>query len=95
MLSRDVFAKQAFCALYTSRRKRLYLLGQRHTRECYVVAEDGADRAGIEKEIKSMPNYFADYDTTVTFISEEELKKNHAGIPHGGIIAPLISGKDM
>ena len=57
---------------------------QKHTRECYVVAEDGADKALIEKQIKEMPNYFADYDTTVTFISEEELKKNHAELPHGG-----------
>ena len=57
---------------------------QKHTRECYVVAEEGADKALIEKQIKEMPNYFADYDTTVTFISEEELKKNHAELPHGG-----------
>ena len=57
---------------------------QKHTRECYVVAEEGADRELIEKQIKEMPNYFADYDTTVTFISEEELKKNHAELPHGG-----------
>lgn len=59
---------------------------EKHTRECYVVAEDGADLARIEKEIKEMPNYFADYDTTVHFISEEELKKNHSGIPHGGMV---------
>ncbi len=59
---------------------------QKHLRECYVVAEDGADLARIENEIKTMPNYFADYDTTVTFISEEELKANHAGIPHGGMV---------
>ncbi len=59
---------------------------QKHTRECYVVAEDGADLTYIEKEIKTMPNYFADYDTTVHFISEEELKKNHSGIPHGGVV---------
>ncbi len=57
---------------------------QKHTRECYVVAEEGADLAAIETAIKTMPNYFADYDTTVTFISEEELKKNHSEIPHGG-----------
>ena len=57
---------------------------EKHTRECYVVAEAGADLARIEKEIKEMPNYFADYDTTVTFISPEELKKNHAALPHGG-----------
>ena len=57
-----------------------------HTRECYVVAEEGADKARIEKEIKEMPNYFADYDTTVNFITEEELKKNHSGLPHGGFV---------
>ncbi len=59
---------------------------QMHTRECYVVAEEGADKARIEKEIKEMPNYFADYDTTVNFITEEELKKNHSGLPHGGFV---------
>lgn len=59
---------------------------QKHTRECYVVVEDGADKKRIEKEIKEMPNYFADYDTTVNFISMEELKKNHNGIPHGGFV---------
>ena len=59
---------------------------QKHTRECYVVVEEGADKARIEKEIKEMPNYFADYDTTVNFISEEELKENHSGIPHGGFV---------
>ena len=57
---------------------------QKHTRECYVVAEDGADKALIEKQIKEMPNYFADYDTTVTFITEEEMKRDHQGLPHGG-----------
>ena len=59
---------------------------QKHTRECYVVVEDGADKARIENEIKTMQNYFADYDTTVYFISEEELKANHNGIPHGGMV---------
>ncbi|MBO4414655.1 MAG: diaminopimelate dehydrogenase [Lachnospiraceae bacterium] len=59
---------------------------QKHTRECYVVAEEGADLARIENEIKTMPNYFADYDTTVHFISEEELKANHSGLPHGGSV---------
>lgn len=59
---------------------------EKHTRECFVVAEDGADLAKIEEEIKTMPNYFSDYDTTVHFISEEELKKNHSGIPHGGFV---------
>ncbi len=59
---------------------------QKHTRECFVVAEEGADKAWIENEIKTMPNYFADYDTTVHFISEEELARDHAGIPHGGFV---------
>ncbi len=59
---------------------------QKHTRECYVVAEEGADLARIEQEIVTMPNYFADYDTTVHFISMEELKANHSGIPHGGFV---------
>ncbi len=57
---------------------------QKHTRECYVVAEEGADRALIEKQIKEMPNYFSDYDTTVTFITEEEMKRDHSELPHGG-----------
>ena len=57
---------------------------QKHTRECYVVAEEGADRDLIEKQIKEMPNYFADYDTAVTFITAEEMKQNHAELPHGG-----------
>lgn len=59
---------------------------QKHTRECFVVAHDGADTAKIEQEIKTMPNYFADYDTTVHFISEDEMKANHSGIPHGGFV---------
>ncbi len=59
---------------------------QMHTRECFVVAEEGADLARIEKEIKEMPNYFADYDTTVHFISEDELKKNHQSMAHGGFV---------
>lgn len=59
---------------------------QKHTRECFVVVEEGADKERIESEIKNMPNYFADYDTTVHFISEEELKANHSGIPHGGFV---------
>ena len=59
---------------------------QKHTRECFVVAKPGADLARIEKEIKEMPNYFADYDTTVTFISQEELYRDHKGIPHGGCV---------
>jgi len=64
---------------------------QKHIRECFVVAEEGADLAKIEQEIKTMPNYFADYDTTVNFISEEELKRDHSGIPHGGFV--IRSGK--
>lgn len=59
---------------------------QKHTRECFVVAEDGADLKKIEETIVTMPNYFADYDTTVTFISEEELARDHKGIPHGGFV---------
>jgi diaminopimelate dehydrogenase len=59
---------------------------QKHTRECYVVAEAGADLARIEQEIKTMPNYFADYDTTVHFVSKEELERDHSGIPHGGFV---------
>lgn len=59
---------------------------QKHTRECFVVLEEGADAAKVEQEIKTMPNYFADYDTTVHFISEEELKRDHSGIPHGGFV---------
>lgn len=59
---------------------------QKHTRECFVVAQEGADLNKIETEIKTMPNYFADYDTTVHFISEEELRQNHSGIPHGGFV---------
>lgn len=59
---------------------------EKHTRLCYVVAEEGADLARIEEEIKTMPKYFADYDTTVNFISQEELDKNHKGIPHGGMV---------
>ena len=64
---------------------------EKHLRECYVVAEEGADRDEIEKTIKEMPNYFADYDTTVTFITEEELKRNHSALPHGGQV--IRSGK--
>jgi diaminopimelate dehydrogenase len=64
---------------------------QKHTRECFVVLEEGADAAAVEKEIKEMPNYFADYDTTVHFISEEELLKNHSGMAHGGFV--FRSGK--
>ena len=64
---------------------------EKHTRECFVVAEDGADLEKIRETIINMPNYFSDYDTTVHFISEEELKRDHAGIPHGGFV--IRSGK--
>ena len=64
---------------------------EKHTRECFVVAEEGADLAAIEREIREMPNYFADYDTTVHFITEEELQRDHSGIPHGGFV--IRSGK--
>ncbi len=64
---------------------------QKHTRECFVVAKPGADKSRIENEIKTMPNYFADYDTTVHFISQEELDRDHSGIPHGGFV--VRSGK--
>ena len=64
---------------------------QKHTRECFVVLEEGADPKAVEEAIVTMPNYFADYDTTVNFISEEELIRNHSGIPHGGFV--LRSGK--
>ena len=59
---------------------------QKHTRECFVVLEEGADAARVEAEIKNMPNYFSDYDTTVHFISEEELQRDHAGMAHGGFV---------
>ena len=64
---------------------------EKHTRECYVVAKEGADKDRIAEEIKTMPNYFADYDTTVNFITEEELQRDHSGIPHGGFV--IRSGK--
>jgi diaminopimelate dehydrogenase len=66
---------------------------EKHTRECFVVVSDGADKERIEREIKEMPNYFADYDTTVTFISQEELNEKHGGIPHGGrVIRTGVTG---
>ena len=64
---------------------------EKHTRECYVVAEEGADLARIEREIKTMPHYFDEYDTTVTFITEEEMRRDHAELPHGGSV--IRSGK--
>ncbi len=64
---------------------------QKHLRECFVVLEEGADAEKVEREIKTMPNYFADYDTIVNFISEDELKKNHSGLAHGGFV--IRSGK--
>ncbi len=69
-------AKSGEMPVFTTREK--------HLRECWVVAEEGADLTRIENEIKTMPNYFADYDTTVTFITQEELDRNHKGLPHGG-----------
>ena len=66
---------------------------QKHTRYCYVVAEDGADKTAIEETIKTMPNYFADYDTTVEFITAEQMGRDHAGLPHGGnVIRSGITG---
>lgn len=59
---------------------------EKHTRECFVVAEEGTDLARIEREIKTMPAYFVDYDTTVHFISQEEMQRNHSGLPHGGVV---------
>ncbi len=68
---------------------------EKHTRLCYVVAAEGADKARIEKEIKEMPNYFSDYDTTVNFISQEELDRDHKGLPHGGsVIRTGVTGFD-
>lgn len=64
---------------------------EKHRRDCYVVAEEGADLARIEREIVTMPNYFADYDTTVTFVTLDELRANHGGMPHGGSV--IRSGK--
>ena len=66
---------------------------EKHTRYCYVVAEEGADKAAIETAIKTMPNYFADYDTTVEFITAEQMRRDHAGLPHGGsVIRSGITG---
>ena len=66
---------------------------EKHMRVCYVVAKEGADQAKIESEIKNMPNYFADYDTTVHFITEEEMKRDHSGLPHGGnVIRTGVTG---
>ena len=69
---------------------------EKHTRYCYVVAEDGADTAAIETAIKTMPNYFADYDTTVEFITMEEMRRSHSGLPHGGsVIRSGVTGWDQ
>ncbi len=67
---------------------------EKHLRECYVVVKEGADKVLIENEIKNMPNYFADYDTIIHFISKEELEKNHSGIPHGGFVIRTGSTSD-
>lgn len=77
--------EEALAAVRTGKNPEL-TTRQKHVRECFVVAEDGADKARIEQEIKTMPNYFADYDTTVHFISEDELQREHGGIPHGGFV---------
>ena len=67
----------------------------KHTRECFVVAEEGADKAAIEQAIVTMPNYFADYDTTVTFITQEEMDRDHTGLPHGGsVLRSGVTGMD-
>ena len=72
-----------------------FMIREQHTRECFVVAEEGADLKAIEEQIKTMPNYFADYDTTVHFISAEELAENHSGLPHGGfVIRSGVTGWD-
>ena len=63
---------------------------EKHIRECFVVLEDGADAAYVEKQIKTMPNYFADYHTVVHFISEEEFGRNHQGLAHGGFVFPAV-----
>ena len=69
---------------------------EKHTRYCYVVAQPGADKAAIEQAIKTMPNYFADYDTTVEFVSQEQLDKEHSGLPHGGcVIRSGITGWEL
>ncbi|MDO4458926.1 MAG: diaminopimelate dehydrogenase [Clostridia bacterium] len=68
---------------------------EKHTRECFVVAKEGADLKKIEEEIVNMPNYFADYNTTVTFISQEELNEKHSGIPHGGFVIRSGATGDM
>ena len=69
--------------------------GEKHLRQCYVVAREGADKGLIEQTIKTMPNYFADYETTVTFVTEEELRRDHAGMPHGGsVIRNGVTGID-
>lgn len=64
----------------------VFSAGEKHTRECYVVAKQGADKTYIEHEIKNMPDYFAPYDTTVTFVSQEELDRDHSRMPHGGFV---------
>lgn len=78
--------KQEIIAAVRERRDSAVPANEAHIRECYVVAEQGADLAAIETAIKTMPHYFADYETKVNFISEEELQKNHSAIPHGGFV---------
>ncbi len=73
-----------------------FITREKHLRECYVVAKEGADLTRIENEIKSMPNYFSDYDTVVNFVSYEELKKNHSALPHGGkVIRTGVTGANL
>ncbi len=86
---------EAIDRVYTEKTPNL-TTREKHLRECYVVAKEGADLERIENEIKSMPNYFSDYDTTVNFISLEELKKNHSALPHGGkVIRTGVTGVDL
>ena len=84
---------EALCAVRNGEAPSL-TARQKHQRECYVVAEEGADKERIEREIKTMPNYFADYDTTVNFITMEKLSAEHKGMPHGGsVIRNGVSGR--
>lgn len=82
--------KEALCRVRAGENPEL-TTREKHLRDCYVVAEDGADTAWIEQQIKQMPGYFADYDTTVHFISRQELEANHSAMPHGGFV--IRSGK--
>ena len=81
---------RAHCSLSETVKSNL-TTRQKHRRECYVVVEEGADKERIRHEIVNMPNYFSDYDTTVSFITREELLGNHSEMPHGGVV--IRSGK--